>query len=106
MLCWKSHCPAGLRQPGPVHVACRIWARCRSITLAARPVIATYVAVGRCGAGSARRRTGTEPASAAARRPPVLKTGGQQAPGRLPDYLPAIQLVLVFCWVQLGLGGR
>ena len=32
MLCSKSHCVAGLRQPGPVQVAFRIWERCRSLT--------------------------------------------------------------------------
>ena len=32
MLCSKSQVAEGRRQVGPVHVACRIWARCRSLT--------------------------------------------------------------------------
>ena len=38
MLCSKSHCAAGLRQPGPVQVAFRIWDRCRSLTPGSWPL--------------------------------------------------------------------
>ena len=37
MLCSKSAWVEGRRQPGPVHVACRIWDRCRSLTPGSRP---------------------------------------------------------------------
>ena len=38
MLCSKSQVVAGLRQTGPVHVAYRIWARCRSLTPGSWPL--------------------------------------------------------------------
>jgi hypothetical protein len=38
VLCSKSQRSAGLRQPGPVQVACRTWARCRSMTPGSWPL--------------------------------------------------------------------
>src|ERR1700685_39722 len=38
MLCSKSQWVAGRWQPGPVQVACRTWARCRSLTPGSWPL--------------------------------------------------------------------